>query len=205
MSKKNKVIQQEDTENKGQRTGYGEVISGEVDELTQGTESLDEEGESYGVVENEGEYLAFSVDNLYTNEKENKYRNPWAMRKTPPTLEISSSEGSRVSIPLTYTFIKSLLRVLNDVNFAYLGMKKTKKTINMGDTSRKPITQLSDIVNTNKLSLVQLFLGMFLGVFIAKNFIVGIIGVLILSLVAMIVSYSNNNNKKEEEEIIDGK
>ena len=75
----------------------------------------------------------------------------------------------------------------------------------MGDTSRKPITQLSDIINTNKLSLVQLFLGMFLGVFIAKNFIVGIIGVLILSLVAMIVSYSNNNNKKEEEEIIDGK
>ena len=76
MSKENKVIQIEDTENEDKRTGYGEVLSGEVDELTQGTETLDEEGESYGVVENEGEYLAFSVDNLYTNEKENKYRNP---------------------------------------------------------------------------------------------------------------------------------
>lgn len=157
-----------------------------------------DEGESYGVFENGDNLLSFSIDKLYTNSNETKFRNRLAMRKEPPVLDISSSDGVEVSVPLTLEFVKSLLRVLNDVNFAYLGMRKTKKKINLGDNDGSFFVTIKNLVKNNRLSIIQLFFGMLLGISVAKNFLIGVVLSLLLSLVALVINFSERNNAKEE-------
>lgn len=157
-----------------------------------------EEGESFGLVDNEDEFLAFSIDGLYSNKDETKYKNSLLLRKEPPVLEVSSSNGDKVKVPLTYNFTKSLLRVLNDVNFAYLGMKKTKNKFNMGNKDSLS-NKLKDIISSNKLSFLQLFIGLFLGISISKNFIWGTIASILASIVVLLLHYSNKNNEETDE------
>lgn len=158
-----------------------------------------EEGESFGMVDNEDEFLAFSVDGLYTSEKETKYKNSLLLRKDPPVLEVSSSNGDKVKVPLTYNFTKSLLRVLTDVNFAYLGMKKTKNKFNMGSKDAGIFSKIKEVINVNKLALLQLFIGLFLGISLSKNFIWGIIASIFASIVVLLLHYSNKNNEEMDE------
>lgn len=178
-----------------------EVKSDDTVDLNRSDQVI-EEGEAYTLIKNETQdsLLAFSIDNLYTNDKEDTFRKPLSMRKTPPTLEISSSDGSQVNIPLTRNFVKSLLRVLNDVNFAYLGLKKTKQRFNFGKKDEKPLSKISSIIAANKLSLIQLFIGMFIGIFISRGFTLGVVGLIGLSLLALVIAYSEKNKEDEVQE-----
>ncbi len=165
-----------------------------------------DEGESYAVIDEGEEYLAFSVDKLYTNKKENKFRNSFSMKRQPPTLEISSSNGDKVDVNLTKELVQSLIRVLTDVNYAYIGMKKTKKKINFGDATITSFEKFKNIFIKNKLALIQLFFGMTLGIAISKGFLVGVIISLMFSFVALVFSLSQKNNnqiKKDERELVD--
>lgn len=155
-----------------------------------------DEGESFGMVDNDEEFLAFSIDGLYSDKKETKYKNSLLLRKSPPIMEISSSNGDKVKVPLTYNFLKSLLRVLNDVNFAYLGMKKTKNKFNMGNTSGGVFSKVKDVFSANKLAVAQLFIGLFLGISLSNNMIWGILASILLSIVALLLHYSDKNNEE---------
>lgn len=156
-----------------------------------------EEGESYTIVDNEETYLSFSVENLYKDETESKYRPRHKLKKSPPLLEVSSSDGQRVIFPLTANFTKALLRVLGDVNYAYLGINKTKKKFNFGKKMGF-VSKVIDIFNSTKLSYIQLFLGMLLGISLAKGFLIGALVSFIISLAALAFHYSTENNTKEE-------
>lgn len=179
---------------------YVEELEQEENVETVETEDNDvtiEEGESYSIVENAEDYLSFSIEGLYSDEKETKYNKPLALKRNPPKLEISSSNGDQVSFPLTSSLTKSMVRVLEDVNFAYLGIRKTKKRFNMGEKLGF-LAKVSDIFNSTKLSFVQLFLGMLLGISIVSSFMIGIIVTIALAVAVTLFHYSKNNNEKGE-------
>lgn len=170
----------------------------EEEELRDLEDKVIEEGESYSIVESQEEYLSFSIDGLYEDDKESKFKKSYKLRKDPPKLEISSSNGDKVTFPLSANLTKSMLRVLGDVNYAYLGMKKTKNRFNMGE-KQSLLSKIIDIFVSTKLSLIQLFLGMFLGISINRSSAIGVAISLILSLIAIVFHYSKNNNDKENE------
>lgn len=158
------------------------------------------EGESYAIVDQEleghdNEYLSFSIENLYDDEKEVKYRSPRKLKSSPPTLEVSSSNGDSVTFPLTKEFTKSLLRVITDVNFAYLGIRKVKRKLNLGG-KLSPVEKVNDIFEKTKLSIILLALGMLLGISIAKSFVIGAVVSIILAGVSIMLHYSKENDKE---------
>lgn len=165
-------------------------------DTTTDNDQLLEEGESYGVVDSGENLLAFSVDNLYADKGETKFRKQYSLRKSPPVLEVSSSDGTKVTVPLTYNFVKSLLRVLNEVNFAYLGMKKTKNKFNLGSKEEGLLTKMKNMFSTNKLKVAELAIGTFLGISLAKGFLIGTVGSLLVGLGVIVLAYSNKNNEE---------
>lgn len=158
-----------------------------------------EEGESYSIAEHDEEYLAFSVDGLYSDKSETKYKNSFELRRSAPRLEISTSRGTKVSVPLTYSFNKSMLRVLTEVNNAYLGFKKTKKHFNFGDTNLGVLAKINDWFKSIRLSVLEIFLGILIGISLTNNFVIGVIGLIAIEFVLLMFHYSANNNKKQEE------
>lgn len=165
-------------------------------ETTPDNDQLIEEGESYGMVDSGENLLAFSVDNLYSDKDETKFRKQYSLRKSPPVLEVSSSDGTKVTVPLTYNFVKSLLRVLNEVNFAYLGMKKTKNKFNLGSKEEGLLTKIKNMFSANKLKVAELAIGTFLGISLTKGFMLGTVGSLLAGLGVIVLAYSNKNNEE---------
>lgn len=163
-------------------------------------DTIHEEGESFAVAEDENENMvAISVVGLYADKDEKKYKRPMQLRKDPPQLEISSSNGDKVHFALTYQFAQSMGRLINDVNHGYLGFKKTRKKFNTGnDTSIKGKTQV--FINVNRILFLILFIGIVFGISIARGFTIGVIVSVISVILVLLFNYSIHNNRKEEDE-----
>ena len=86
-------------------------------------DSIEEQAKDMGIVSQVNDLLAYSIDGLYTNEKQDKFITGRKLRDNPPTLKISSSKGEEVSFILTKEFTKMLLNSLTEVNKAYSGYK----------------------------------------------------------------------------------
>ena len=84
--------------------------------LEQSNDSILEKALDYAIVEQKDEnILAYSVNGLYTNEKNEKYN--------PPQLNIKDSNGNEVTFNLTKEYTNSLMKTLSEVNRAYHGYK----------------------------------------------------------------------------------
>lgn len=86
-------------------------------------DSIEEQAKDMGIVSQVEDLLAYSIDGLYTNEKQDKFITGRKLRDNPPSLKISSSKGDEVSFILTKEFTKMLLNSLTEVNKAYSGYK----------------------------------------------------------------------------------
>ena len=87
-------------------------------------DSIEEQAKDMGIVSQvDDDLLAYSIDGLYTNEKQDKFITGKKLRDNPPILKISSSKGDEVSFILTKEFTKMLLNSLTEVNKAYSGYK----------------------------------------------------------------------------------
>ncbi len=86
-------------------------------------DSIEEQAKDMGIVSQVNDLLAYSIDGLYTNEKQDKFITGRKLRDNPPSLKISSSKGDEVSFILTKEFTKMLLNSLTEVNKAYSGYK----------------------------------------------------------------------------------
>ncbi len=86
-------------------------------------DSIEEHAKDMGIVSQVDDLLAYSIDGLYTNEKQDKFITGRKLRDNPPALKISSSKGDEVSFILTKEFTKMLLNSLTEVNKAYSGYK----------------------------------------------------------------------------------
>ena len=87
-------------------------------------DSIEEQAKDMGIVSQvDDDLLAYSIEGLYTNEKQDKFITGKKLRDNPPILKISSSKGDEVSFILTKEFTKMLLNSLTEVNKAYSGYK----------------------------------------------------------------------------------
>jgi len=86
-------------------------------------DTIEEQAKDMGIVSQADDLLAYSIDGLYTNEKQNKFITGKKLRENPPVLKIYSSNGDEVSFLLTKDFTKMLLYSLTEVNKAYAGYK----------------------------------------------------------------------------------
>lgn len=148
--------------------------------------------------EEKTETLELSLINLYTDKKELKFRSKYSLKNDPPLLFISSKEtGESVKFPLSYTFNQELLHSLTDVNKAYLGIQPTKKNKIMDEIKKDSL--FSTIKNTfieGRLLLLELFIGMILGVMLTNGIILGVIVSLLAGVGALFFAYTNKSPKK---------
>ena len=86
-------------------------------------DSIEEQAKDMGIVSQVDDLLAYSIEGLYTNEKQDKFITGKKLKDNPPILKISSSKGDEVSFILTKEFTKMLLNSLTEVNKAYSGYK----------------------------------------------------------------------------------
>lgn len=100
------------------------------------------------VVQNDEKMLAYSIEGLYSNEKETKYLSRRKLKKNPPKLILSSGDGDYVEINLTKEFTKLLNKSLSEVDKVYMG--KTYP-INTDDDKKSFITKIKQEVKYNPI------------------------------------------------------
>lgn len=156
-----------------------------------------EEGESYAIIENSEEsILAYKIENLYSDKNETIYKSKIELKKNPPILEVSSSDGDVVQFPLTKNFTNSMLRNINEVNKAHAGFKKTKNVIdfNSKEKTRKGI--IIDFFKVNKLLITIFVIGIFFNIFMQTNMTIALMGTFIVAILVLLFNYNNYNSEK---------
>lgn len=96
-------------------------------------ETIIEEYENSGLVDQGEQAITYSVEGLYKNKKMNRYRSSLAMQTRPPELKIESSDGTGFSIHLTEKLNRHLKTVLTDVDNAYMGKPKVEQHVKMDE------------------------------------------------------------------------
>lgn len=84
-----------------------------------------------GIVSQDNDMLAFSIEGVYKDEKQTKYITGKRLKDNPPVLKIRSGKGDEVQFLLTKEFSKLLSKSLNEVNKAYAGYIYVKEENNM--------------------------------------------------------------------------
>lgn len=161
-------------------------------------DTIVEEHETYTVVEEheEGEFLSFAVDGVFKDEAMTKQKNRLELMTEPPHLTIQSSSGDEVSFPLTYQFNQSMIRALEGVNYAYLGIKPKKKKEEDDDEESLGIV---DTIKENRILILQLLLGLIMGMFLAKGFVIPTIVAFLASVVVLFRAKLPNSKHDNEE------
>lgn len=153
--------------------------------------------ESSALIDTDDEILSISVENLYKDdEKQSKFRSPLDLNRNPPDLVITSSTGEFVTFPLTKDVNTNIQRLTNEVNHAYVGMKKIKSNI-PGTKPKKSIkTLLSDIAFKNRYLLAGVGVGGLLGVALNRNNMILTSIFAILSIVINIFAYKDYKERE---------
>ena len=84
-----------------------------------------------GLVSQEDDMLAFSIEGVYKDDKQSKYITGRKLKENPPVLKISSGTGEEVQFLLTKDFTRLLSKSLEEVNKAYSGYVYVKEKNNM--------------------------------------------------------------------------
>ena len=133
-------------------------------------DSIEEQAKDMGIVSQIEDLLAYSIDGLYTNEKQDKFITGRKLRDNPPTLKISSSKGDEVSFILTKEFTKMLLNSLTEVNKAYSGYKYSveKKEYN---SFKERILDIPNVIKKHPIEtiLTSLSIGFIIYILIWRN------------------------------------
>lgn len=94
-------------------------------------DKIEEESALMGIVSQEDDMLAFSIEGVYKDDKQSKYITGRKLKENPPVLKISSGTGEEVQFLLTKDFTRLLSKSLEEVNKAYLGYVYVKEKNNM--------------------------------------------------------------------------
>lgn len=191
----NVYIEEKDKEMNILNEAYTEAESEIADSEFISNDIVIEDEEGYGEVETVSEQLlTFSINGLYKDKELTKIKSRGELMMKSPFMEIRSSNGDFATFPLTYQFNQMMLKSLNDVNYAYLGIKKTKRTYN-DDT-------ITSTLKKNKLLILELFIGITLGLFMSNG---AAIPALITAIVGILVVFHdkllNFFSSKEDDDI----
>lgn len=133
-------------------------------------DSIEEQAKDMGIVSQVDDLLAYSIDGLYTNEKQDKFITGKKLRDNPPILKISSSKGDEVSFILTKEFTKMLLNSLTEVNKAYSGYKYSveKKEYN---SFKERILDIPNVIKKHPIEtiLTSFSIGLVIYILIWRN------------------------------------
>ena len=134
-------------------------------------DSIEEQAKDMGIVSQvDDDLLAYSIDGLYTNEKQDKFITGKKLRDNPPILKISSSKGDEVSFILTKEFTKMLLNSLTEVNKAYSGYKYSveKKEYN---SFKERILDIPNVIKKHPIEtiLTSFSIGLVIYILIWRN------------------------------------
>ena len=94
-------------------------------------DKIEEESALMGIVSQEDDMLAFSIEGVYKDDKQSKYITGRKLKENPPVLKISSGTGEEVQFLLTKDFTRLLSKSLEEVNKAYSGYVYVKEQNNM--------------------------------------------------------------------------
>lgn len=94
-------------------------------------DKIEEESALMGIVSQEDDMLAFSIEGVYKDDKQSKYITGRKLKENPPVLKISSGTGEEVQFLLTKDFTRLLSKSLEEVNKAYSGYVYVKEKNNM--------------------------------------------------------------------------
>jgi len=94
-------------------------------------DKIEEELALMGIVSQEDDMLAFSIEGVYKDDKQSKYITGRKLKENPPVLKISSGTGEEVQFLLTKDFTRLLSKSLEEVNKAYSGYVYVKEKNNM--------------------------------------------------------------------------
>lgn len=94
-------------------------------------DKIEEESALMGIVSQEDDMLAFSIEGVYKDDKQSKYITGRKLKENPPVLKISSGKGEEVQFLLTKDFTRLLSKSLEEVNKAYSGYVYVKEKNNM--------------------------------------------------------------------------
>ena len=94
-------------------------------------DKIEEESALMGIVSQEDDMLAFSIEGVYKDDKQSKYITGRKLKENPPVLKISSGTGEEVQFLLTKDFTRLLSKSLKEVNKAYSGYVYVKEKNNM--------------------------------------------------------------------------
>lgn len=94
-------------------------------------DKIEEESTLMGIVSQENDMLAFSIEGVYKDDKQSKYITGRKLKENPPVLKISSGTGEEVQFILTKDFTRLLSKSLEEVNKAYSGYVYVKEKNNM--------------------------------------------------------------------------
>ena len=90
-------------------------------------DNIEDSSSLMGIVSQDNDMLAFSIEGVYKDEKQTKYVTGKRLKDNPPVLKIRSGKGDEVQFLLS----KLLSKSLNEVNKAYAGYIYVKEENNM--------------------------------------------------------------------------
>lgn len=96
-------------------------------------DTIEEEDNLLGIVSQNDDLLAFSIDGVYSDEKQTKYVTGKKLKDNPPVLRVSSGNGEQVEFLLTKEFSRMLLSSLQEVNKCYSGYKYVTKNATLSE------------------------------------------------------------------------
>lgn len=151
--------------------------------------------ETTGLISQGTEVISYSIENLYSDKKNKKFRSRNNLSANPPILKITSSTGAEAKFYLTKELNQQLYYLLGDVKQGYSGFRKLSKHTESDPTIQHGIGKFKAYIKLHSSQVILSAIWLISGLLYSQSFAYASILFAMIGLFMIFYPHQHNNKK----------